>query len=209
MRIVKIKMFLIAAFAGAVMMSCQKDNLDPSSSADFNDVVLSAARYSVAEDSVTKKHCKGKLTELAEADIPAAVTAYIGTNYDGATLKFAGTDTQGNVVVGLTLADGTYKGLIFDSAGTFVKELSHYRKHAKLTEVAIADLPASVSAYVVANYTGAEMKRAGTNEAGEHFVMLSTAGAPVVLLFNADDTFNKVLEKTKGRGNKKFGHGHK
>ncbi|GHB56912.1 hypothetical protein [Persicitalea jodogahamensis] len=203
----KTNVFLVVAFLCALTMSCQKDTLDPTANTDFASVVLSAARYSVEADSTTRMHCKGKLTELAEADIPAAVSAYIATNYDGATLKFAGADASGNVVVGLTLADGTHKGLIFDSTGAFVKELSHYSKRAKLTEVAVADLPASVSAYVVANYAGAEIKRAGTNGAGEYFVMLSTADKPVVLLFNADGTFGKALEKTKGHGNKRFGPG--
>ena len=201
----KLKVFFAALILGAMTMSCQQNNLDPSSSSDFEDVVLSAARFSVAEDSTTKRHCKGKLTELADADIPAPVTAYINTNYAGATIKYAGTDENGNVVVGLTLTDDTRKGLIFDSAGNFVKELSHYKKRAKLTEVAVADLPASVSAYVVSNYFGAEIKRAGTNEAGEFFVLLATADKPVVLLFNADGTFNKVLEKS----DRKRKHGHK
>lgn len=205
----KITVFLVASFLGALMMSCQKDTLDPNANTDFASVVLSAARYSVAADSTTKSHCKGKLTELAEADIPAAVTAYIVANYADATLKFAGTDAAGNVAVGLTLADGTHKGLLFNSAGNFVKELSHYGKHAKLTEVAVADLPASVSAYVVANYSGDTIKRAAKNEAGEYFVMLATTDKPMVLLFNADGTFNKVLEKPMHGGKRFHGGGRK
>ena len=202
----KITVFLVASFLGVLMMSCQKDNLDPATNTDFASVILSAARYSVEADSTTKMHCKGKITELAEADIPATVTAYIATNYDGATLKFAGTDASGNVVVGLTLADGTHKGLLFDSAGNFVQELSRYKEHARLTEVAVADLPAAVSGYVTANYPDATIRHAGKNDAGEYFVMLSTADKPVVLLFNADGTFNSILEKPE-HGGKHFGHG--
>lgn len=203
----KITVFLISAFLGAFIMSCQKDNLDPNANTDFASVVLSAARYSVEADSTTRSHCKGKLTELAEADIPAAVSAYIVANYADAILKFAGKDEKGNVVVGLTLADGTHKGLIFDSTGSFVKELSRrYKEHAKLTEVAVADLPAAVSAYVVANYAGTTIKHAGKNEAGEYFVMLATTNKPVILLFNADGTFSKALEKPN-HGGKRFGGG--
>ncbi len=205
----KITVFLVVAFLCALTISCQKGTLEPSADTDFTSMALSAARYSVEADSATKMHCKGKLSELAEADIPAAITDYITANYAGATLKFAGTDEKGNVVVGLTLADGTPKGLIFDSAGDFVKELSRYKEHARLTEVAVADLPAAVSTYVTANYTGATIKHAGTNEAGEYFVMLSTAGKPIVLLFNADGTFNKALEKPN-HGGKRFGpKGHR
>jgi len=202
----KTTVFLVAAFLSALTMSCQKGNLDPANDTDFASVVLSAARYSVEADPTTKSHCKGKLTELAEANIPATVSAYITKNFNDATLKFAGKDEKGNVVVGLTLADGTHKGLIFDSTGNFVKELSRYKQHAKLIRVAMADLPAAVSAYVTANYSGASIKYAGKNEAGEYFVMLTTANKPVVLLFNADGTFNKALEKPN-HGGKHFGGG--
>lgn len=131
----KITIFLISAFLGAFIMSCQKDNLDPSANTDFASVMLSAARYSVEADSTTKRHCKGKITELAEADIPAAV-----------------------------------------------------------------------SAYIVSNYAGATIKHAGKNEAEEYFVLLATADKPVVLLFNANGTFAKALEKPN-HGGKRFGPG--
>lgn len=190
------------------MLGCQKDGLDPTNDTAFEAVTLSAARYSVEADPTTKLKCKGKLTELAEADIPAAVNAYISANYAGATLKFAAKDESGNIVVGLTLADTTHKGLLFDSAGAFKEELKHYKAHAKLTEVAVADLPATITGYVTTNYAGATVKHAGKNEAGEYFVMLAVGGKPVVLLFNADGTFNKALDKPMHRG-KKFGPGPK
>ena len=205
----KLTVFLFAALLGVFLMSCQKDSLTPVTDTTFESVALSAARYSVEADSTTKMKCKGKLTELAEADIPAAVSAYISANYAGATLKFAAKDQAGNVVVGLALADGTHKGLLFDSAGTFKEELKHYKQHAKLTEIAVADLPATITGYVTTTYAGAVIKHAGTNGAGEYFVMLATADSkPVVLLFNADGTFNKALDKPKHHG-KKFGPGHK
>ncbi len=199
---------MIASLLGVFMLGCQKDTLDPTNDSAFEAVTLSAARYSVEADSTTKMKCKGKLTELAEADIPAAVSAYITTTYAGATLKFAAKDQSGNVVVGITLADGTHKGLLFDSAGTFKEELKQYKKHAKLTEVAVADLPATITGYVTTNYAGATIKHAGKNEAGEYFVMLAVGGKPVVLLFNADGTFNKALDKPMHHG-KKFGPGRK
>lgn len=199
---------MIASLLGVFMLGCQKDGLDPTNDTAFEAVTLSAARYSVEADPTTKLKCKGKLTELAEADIPAAVNAYISANYAGATLKFAAKDESGNIVVGLTLADTTHKGLLFDSAGAFKEELKHYKAHAKLTEVAVADLPATITGYVTTNYAGATVKHAGKNEAGEYFVMLAVGGKPVVLLFNADGTFNKALDKPMHRG-KKFGPGPK
>ncbi|MPR35585.1 hypothetical protein [Salmonirosea aquatica] len=204
----KLTVFMMASVLGLLILGCQKDSLAPVNDTAFEAMTLSAARYSVEADSTTKMKCKGRLMELAEAAIPAAVTAHISANYDGATLKFAATDESGNVVIGLTLADGTPKGLLFDSAGNFKEELKHYKQHAKLTEVAVVDLPASITDYVAATYAGAEIKHAGTNEAGEYFVMLVSDSKPVVLLFNADGTFNKALDKPMHHG-KKFGPGRK
>ena len=201
----KLPVIMLASLLGVVLLGCQKDTLSPMNDTAFEAVTLSAARYSVEADSTTKMKCKGKLTELAQADIPAAASSYIVANYVEATLKFAAKDQAGNVVVGLTLADGTHKGLLFDSAGTFKEELKQYRKHAKLTEVAVANLLGVVTAYVISTYAGAEIKHAGTNEAGEYFVMLAVGGKPVVLLFNADGTFNKALDKPMRGPGKKFG----
>lgn len=199
---------MIASLLGVFMLSCQRDGLDPVNDSAFEAVTLSAARYSVEADPTTKMKCKGKLTELAEADIPAAVNAYMSANYAGATLKFAAKDESGNIVMGLTLADGTHKGLLFDNAGTFKEELKHYKEHAKLTEVAVADLPATITAYVSTNYAGATIKHAGKNEAGQFFVMVATTDKPVVLLFEANGSFSKALDKPMHHG-KKFGPGRK
>ncbi len=203
----KITVFLVASILSALLMGCQSDSLSPLEDTEFESVVLSAARFSVEADSTTKMKCKGKLTELATADVPATVTAYISTTYTGAEVKFAGKDEAGNVVVGLLLADGTHKGLLFDSSGNFKEELKRYGKHAKLTKVEIADLPGAVTGYVTATYAGAEIKHAGKNEAGELFVMILVDSKPTVLVFNADGTFSKAVDKPMKRG--KHGPGRK
>ena len=189
-------------------MGCQNDTLSPSENAEFETMALSAARFSAEADPTTKMKCKGKLTQLAAADIPAAITEYIGANFAGSELKFAAKDEAGNVVVGLKLADGTHKGLLFDSTGAFKEELKHFKARAKLTKVEVASLPASVTSYVAANYAGAEIKHAGKNEAGEFFVMLIVDSKPVVLVFNTDGTFVKAIDKPMRPG-KKFGPGSK
>jgi hypothetical protein len=204
----KLIAFMTASLLGVFMLGCQKDTLDPTNDSAFEAVTLSAARYSVEADSTTKMKCKGKLAELPEAEIPAAVTAYITTTYAGATLKFAAKDQSGNAVIGITLADGTHKGLLFDVSGTFKEELKQYKKHAKLTEVAVADLPATVTGYVTTSYAGAVIKHAGKNEAGQYFVLITTANKPLVLLFEADGSFSKALDKPLHHG-KKFGPGRK
>ena len=87
------------------------------------------------------------MTSIDVATLPATIVTYINANYAGAVIKFAGKDDKGQIVVGLTV--GTVEsGLLFDATGKFVQKLENYHNKAKLTEVAITDLPATVSAYV-------------------------------------------------------------
>ena len=67
-------------------------------------------------------HNKAKLTEVAVTALPAAVTAYITKNYAGYTIKKAGKDADGNLLIGLDNGTG-HKVLKFDSAGNFKEEL--------------------------------------------------------------------------------------
>lgn len=200
-QIAKMKKMIIALLAvtGLWATSCQKDGsgLTPATetAADFESVVSTAARYAALTDSVTVGKCKGKLTEVATADLAAAVTTYINTTYPGAEIKFAAKDAEGKLVVAIVLADGTPKGLLFNADGTFKQELKHQEHKARLTKVEISALPAVITAYITANYAGAEVKQAGTNADGEYFVGILLDGKVKILLFKADGSFNKELEK--------------
>lgn len=192
---------LIAVFltlTGVWLASCQKDSsgLSPAEeSTEFENVTAAAARYAVATDSVTVKKCKGKLTEVATADLSAEVTGYIASAYAGATVKFAAKDAEGKVIVAITLADGTVKGLLFNADGTFNTELKEHPRKAKLVKVEITALPSAITTYISANYAGAEVKQAGMNGDGEYFIGISADGKGKVLLFNADGSFKSELEK--------------
>ncbi|GAB4021892.1 hypothetical protein GCM10028808_68020 [Spirosoma migulaei] len=64
------------------------------------------------------------LTEVAVSSLPAAITAYITTNYAGATINKAGQDsTTSDYVVSITTADNKRGVLLFSSDGTFKKAL--------------------------------------------------------------------------------------
>ena len=194
---------LLIASVGFWFVSCQKDNSDMSPAMDTDDVSLetvanSAARFSLEADSVTTRTCKGKLTEVAVADLSTVITGYISATYPSSTLKFAAKDESGKIVVSILLADGTPKGLIFNADGSFSAELKGHAKRAKLTEVAVANLAATITGYITTNYAGAEIKKAGTNADGQYFVGIVLDSRVKVLLFNADGTFNKELEKTAG-----------
>lgn len=196
----KISLLLIV-LTGVWFAACQKNNetLDPQESSDFESVVESAARYGVLTDSVTIGKCKGKLAEVATADLPATVTDYINTTYPGAEIKYAAKDQSDKIVVALTLADGSAKGLLFNADGTFKEELKQHQHKAKLTKVEVSALPASITSYVTSNYADGEIKIAATNEAGEYFVGIIINDSVKLLLFNADGTFKKELEKPMKR----------
>ena len=201
---------LLVVSLGVLIASCNKDDSGMSPTADTNTdlsletVSTTAARFSIESDSVTTHVCKGKLTEVAIADLSTAIITYISATYPSSTIKFAAADQSGKIVVTILLADGkTPKGLIFNADGTFKEELKHFEHKAKLTEVAVADLPAATTSYITTTYAGAEIKKGGTNADGQYFVGIVLDSKVKVLLFNADATFNKELDKPMKGGPKK------
>lgn len=180
---------LFAFVSGLYLMSCNRDEVNAVEDDLTESVQLSAARSAASTDTVTKQKCKGKLTEVAAADLPAAVKSYVTANYAGAEIQFAGKDASGQFVVGLKLADGTHKGLLFNADGTFNKALEKYGRGAKLTKVETTALPASITSYITANYAGYEIKRAGKNDAGEYFVAVKKDDVVKVVKFDAAGAF--------------------
>ncbi len=75
----------------------------------------------VKEHSHKGKGLKG--TEIAVADLPAALTSYIETNYSGATIEKAVKSEEGKYGVLITKSDGTRVLLGFESDGAFIAEL--------------------------------------------------------------------------------------
>ncbi len=66
---------------------------------------------------------KSKLTEVAVTALPASISAYVTANHAGFTIKRAGTNADGNYIIGLD--NGTnHKVLKFDATGKFVEEMA-------------------------------------------------------------------------------------
>jgi len=191
--------FLLVMLSGVWFASCQKEGSDLSPADEALEiesvVTASAARYAVSTDSVTLGKCKGKLTEVATADLSAVTTGYISTTYAGSTIVYAAKDEAGKVVVAIKLADGTLKGLLFNADGTFKEELKQHPKKAKLTKIEVSELPVTITSYITSGYAGAVIKQAGKNAEGVYFVGILIDSKIKVLLFNADGTFSKELEK--------------
>ncbi len=201
---------LFAFVSGLYLMSCNRDEVNAVEE-DLSEIVqLSAARSAATSDTVTKQKCKGKLTEITAAELPAAVTGYITTNFAGAEIQFAGKDAAGLIVVGLKLTDGTNKGLLFNADGTFNKALEKYARGAKLTKVETTALPAAITTYITANYAGYEIKQAGTNDAGEYFVAVKKEDTVKVVKFSAAGAFIEETAKPahpEGPKGKRSKHG--
>jgi hypothetical protein len=187
-------LFLLTAISGLFLASCNKQDVTPTSTIDevFASMQASAARTAAVNDTITKGKCKGNLTSIDPATLPATVITYINTNYAGATIKFAGKDVQGKYVVGVSL-NSVETGLLFDANGAFVQALAHYGAKAKLTEVAIANLPASVGTYVTANYAGYTIKRAGKDADGNLLVGIDNGTTQKVLKFDSTGAFKEEL----------------
>ena len=69
-----------------------------------------------------KGHADDRWTAIDIADLPAAITDYIATNYPDATILKAGTDADGNYGVVLD----SEVALIFDTDGVFVEEKGYH-----------------------------------------------------------------------------------
>ncbi|HEX5625472.1 MAG TPA: hypothetical protein VFX48_05615 [Saprospiraceae bacterium] len=68
------------------------------------------------------KHPGKRLSLIELADLPAAITDYVESNYAGAELKKAGQTENGSYLV-FMFWNGSRKLLLFDPNGQFVKEI--------------------------------------------------------------------------------------
>ena len=186
-------LFLLTAVSGLFFASCNNQEVAPDSIDDaLASIEASAARTAAVNDTVTKGKCKGKLTSIEIATLPATITTYINKNYAGSTIKFAGKDDKGQTVVGVSL-NSVETGLLFDANGVFLQALTHYGKKAKLAEVDIATLPASVGTYVTANYAGYTIKKAGKDADGNLLVAIKNGTGHKALKFTSAGVFVEEL----------------
>ncbi len=189
--------------------ACESDRAVSPFSTDEESAILDFMFLATADDSTgttNRNHGwrggkKCNVTELDVANLPAAISSYITSNYAGSTSNRAGTLENGNYVVKITKADATHAGLVFDANGVFVKEKTG-KSGSRGTEVAVANLPTTITAYITANYAGATIKKAITNEEGKFLLIVQKADETYVGVgFNADGTFISEVTK-RGKGGK-------
>ena len=136
---------------------------------------------------------RDSLNQVTIANLPAAITSYITTNFAGATITLAAKDDVRGYVVMIT-QNGQRKALLFSTDGTFTQEVVRGAK-GNYTAIPAANLPAAVTAYITTNYAGATIVQAGTSPTGQFLVWVQpTSGRPIALVFAADGTFVQALK---------------
>ncbi|MGV3538265.1 MAG: PepSY-like domain-containing protein [Rufibacter sp.] len=216
----KTKFYYLFLFLGLTLgfTSCEQEEVDPSTTDEaaavtFAALATNATSNSVSSDSTTtatKPGCVGKksrLTEIAVSELPAAVTTYITENYAGATVERAGQTKEGGFVVQIAQADGTKVALVFDANGTFVSIDTH---HKRGTEVAVADLPATITDYINTTYSGATIMKAMKDATGAYVVVIKKVDETLVgVAFTAEGAFKSELTLNGDFGRGKGGKGGK
>jgi hypothetical protein len=201
MKKIKLLGIFLLGFA-TLLTSCDKNDVD--ASVDGESALVDMMFLATGADSTGvmrghRGHCN--LTEVAVADLSSTITSYITANYSGATIDRAGTNAEtGNTMVKITLADGTHAGLIFDKDGTFLEAKTH---KGKGTEVATADLPTAITAYITANYATATIAKARVMEDSTYGVLLSLADETYLGVgFDANGAFVSEFSMKDKKGNK-------
>jgi hypothetical protein len=139
---------------------------------------------------------RDSLTQIAPADLPAAIRTYIAANYAGAVINTAAKDANRGYVVMITQNEQR-KGLFFNLDGTFNKEVGR-KVGDRPTLIAASALPANVTSYITANYAGSTIKAAGKTGSGTFKVMIQTTKNELIeLSFAADGTFVQAKTRKK------------
>lgn len=214
------KIIVTALVAVSVsLISCDQNEVNPDSVfSTATDLATAGGGGQPGADSTQRRGPGGmmgqrpEITEVAVADLSTSITDYITVNYPDATIDRAGTDPEGNFLVGVSFSDGSHTGLKFDVSGTFVEEKQKPKggkggpgggemgQRPELTEVDITALPASITDYITANYAEFTIEKAGTDADGNTAVLLSSTDQKVGVLFDASGTFQKELPPPPRKG---------
>lgn len=157
----------------------------------------------------TACHCHD-LNPLPLNSLSQTIKNYVTSNYPSDSIVKAGAASNGKVFVMLKTTLGPVV-LVFASDGTFLqickkhgdkddhdgddhdKHGDHDKLH--LTQIDISSLPSAVTSYIASTYPGASIKKAGTDVNGSFFILVENNGQAIILIFNADGSFNKLIKK--------------
>ena len=195
-----IKTYITTNYSGATITSAHKESdgtfdvfITTASGAKLNiNFSASGDFVSVSSDDI---HHSDNGTVIAISTLSSAITAYINTNYAGATIVNAKQETDGNVEVYILTATGIKLELKFDASGNFVSLSSNSNNHFPSNEapVALANLLATIKTYITTNYIGATIKEAHIESDGTFDVAIVTSsGVQIKLKFSATGAFLRI-----------------
>jgi Ca2+-binding RTX toxin-like protein len=194
--------------------SCQKNEIS-TDTADLSSgtiAVAASATAAAATDSVFLLQSCGRAghrDSIGFASLPVPATDYIAANYAGAINSKAFSVTSNGAISGYVAViyfNDKPVGLLFDATGTFLKVLEQrergdlsgpghhrggrfeHRDGLGRDTIALSALPASVTAYLAANYPGDTLVKAVAAQDGSILVVSKNNGA-FVTVFTADGTF--------------------
>jgi len=176
-------LLLALSFLAVVgLASCESDSIEPSGETSLVDL------FSLATVGDSTGRPMKKLTQVPVSELAAAITSYIETTYPGSTIQGAAKGENGFTMVKIQTSDNKPLVLVFDTNQAFVKALNPKSHHG--TPIAIADLPAVITAYITQNYPGSTILHARTGPEGRFGVLIRKADETVVVAgFQADGTF--------------------
>jgi hypothetical protein len=128
---------------------------------------------------------------VAIADLVSKIKTYIESNYTGATITSAHKESDATFDVFITTATGAHLNLNFSAAGEFLSVSSNGSNHSNSeTQVAVANLLASITTYITTNYANATITSAEKDWNGGFEVHLTTAaGVRLELNFTGTGEF--------------------
>ncbi|WP_035669065.1 PepSY-like domain-containing protein [Flavobacterium sp. 83] len=128
---------------------------------------------------------------VAIADLVSKIKIYIESNYTGATITSAHKESDATFDVFITTATGAHLNLNFSAAGEFLSVSSNGSNHSNSeTQVAVANLLASITTYITTNYANATITSAEKDWNGGFEVHLTTAaGVRLELNFTGTGEF--------------------
>ena len=213
--------FLILSFV-LFLASCKKENsadtsiVSPTAVAASQAVAVAASTTSndsiyVIGTCASNHH----LDSVSFTNLPATVTDYLTTNYDGYTFQkaFTDKDSSGNIsgYVVIIEYNGNPVGLKFDASGNFLKVLEQREGHdlsgngwheggcfndrdgRHRDTVALTSLPATILSCFTTNYPGDTLVRAYKNR-DSSYVLFSKNNGAFATLFDANDSFIKRVK---------------
>jgi hypothetical protein len=150
---------------------------------------------------------------IAEADLPAAATTYVTTNYAGYTFNkaFAINNSSGatTAYVAIIYYNDKPVAVLFDSSGDFIRVLEQREKgdmdgHGwheggrfcdrdglQKDTVAISALPSSILTYISANYPQDTLVKAFKNNHDSSYVVISKNNGLFATVFDSNGNFIK------------------